>query len=68
MTDSKKLWKIIKREILSANDIETVILKCHLLVETQINAALNSCFGLNIERARLSFSQKLEVLDCRTQA
>ena len=40
------------------------MLKSHLLVETQINVALEFRFGPEIEKARLSFSQKLEVLAC----
>jgi len=64
MTESDKLWKTIERELLRAQDIETVVLKSHLLVETQINVALESHFGPKIEKARLSFSQKLEVLAC----
>lgn len=64
MTESDKLWKTIERELLRAQDIETVVLKSHLLVETQINVALESRFGPEIEKARLSFSQKLEVLAC----
>ena len=64
MTESDKLWKTIKRELLRAQDIETVVLKSHLLVETRINIALESRFGPEIEKAQLSFSQKLEVLAC----
>jgi len=58
------LWKTIERELLSAQDIETVVLKSHLLVETQINVALESHFGSDITKARLSFFQKLEVAAC----
>jgi len=64
MTESDKLWRIIERELLRAQDIETVVLKSHLLVETQMNIALESHFGPEIEKARLRFSQKLEVLAC----
>lgn len=61
---SDRLWKTVERELLRAQDIETVVLKSHLLVETQINVALEFRFGPEIEKARLSFSQKLEVLAC----
>ncbi|MDH3892773.1 MAG: hypothetical protein OEV49_17055 [candidate division Zixibacteria bacterium] len=64
MTESGKLWKTIERELLSAQDIETIVLKSHLLVESQINAALEFLIGLGIEKARLSFVQKLEILIC----
>jgi hypothetical protein len=64
MTTSDKLWKAIQRELVRAHDIETVILKSHLLVETQLNAALEKRIGNNIERARLRFIQKLELLAC----
>lgn len=64
MTESEKLWKTIKQELLRVRDIEMVVLKSHLLVETQINVVLESRLGPGIDRARLSFSQKLEVLAC----
>lgn len=64
MTESRELWKTIERELLRAQDIETVVLKSHLLVETQINVALESRFGPEIEKAQLRFFQKLEVLAC----
>jgi hypothetical protein len=48
----------------SAQDIETVILKSHLLIETQINAALEVRLGSEIDALRLSFAQKLELLAC----
>ena len=64
MNESKKLWKTIERELLRVHDIELVVLKSHLLVETQINVALESRFGPDIEKVKLSFSQKLELLTC----
>ena len=64
MTESRKLWKTIERELLSVRDIETVVLKSHLLVETHLNLALEALFGPSMEKARLSFVQKLELLAC----
>ena len=56
-----KLWKVIEKELLKAQDLETVVLKSHLLVETQINTALENLLNSNIDAVRLSFSQKLEL-------
>lgn len=64
MTESRELWRTIERELLRAQDLETVVLKSHLLVETQINTALERRLGPEIDNARLSFHQKLEVLAC----
>ena len=58
------LWKTIERELLRAQDIETIVLKSHLLIETQLNLALESHFGSDITKARLSFFQKLEIVAC----
>jgi len=64
MNKSTMLWKQIQKELLCAQDIETVILKGHLLIETQINAALEAGLGSEIDSLRLSFTQKLELLAC----
>ena len=64
MPTPDELWKAIERELLRVQDIETVVLKSHLLVETQIGAALQTRFGPDIERAQLRFIQKLELLAC----
>lgn len=64
MTASQQFWRTIERELLSLQDIETIVLKSHLLVETQLNLALEALFGPSIEKARLSFVQKLELLAC----
>ena len=61
---SDKLWKVIEKELLKAQDIEAVVLKSHLLVETQINTALETLLNSSIDAVRLSFSQKLELLAC----
>ena len=37
---TNKLWDTIEKELLKVQDIETVVLKSHLLIETQINTAL----------------------------
>ena len=60
------LWKTIERELLSAQDIETIVLKSHLLIEPQLNLALESHFSSDITKARLSFIQKLEVVEQHT--
>jgi hypothetical protein len=64
MKNSVTLWKTIQKELLRVQDIETVILKSHLLIETQINAALEARLGSEIDAIRLSFAQKLELLAC----
>jgi hypothetical protein len=64
MKNPGTLWKTIQKELLCAQDIETVILKSHLLIETQINAALEARLGSEIDNLRLSFTQKLELLAC----
>lgn len=46
MKNSTTLWKTIQKELLCAHDIETVLLKSHLLIETQINAALETKLGI----------------------
>jgi len=59
-----KLWKVIEKELLKVQDLETVVLKSHLLVETQVNTALETLLNSNIDAVRLSFSQKIELLSC----
>ncbi|GEM_PF-1417409 len=64
MNNTLTPWKIIQKELLRAQDVETIILKSHLLIETQINAALEAGLGSGIDALRLSFAQKLELLVC----
>lgn len=64
MENSSDLWKKIEKEILRVQDLETIVLKCHLLVESQINYALMVTIGSSIEHIRLSFTQKLKLLAC----
>ena len=64
MAKDNKLWKAVERHLLSAQDIETVILKGHLLIETTLNDALKSTIGPDYERIGLRFAQKLELLTC----
>ena len=59
-----KLWKAIEKELLKVQDLETVVLKSHLLVETQINTALETLLNSSIDAVHLQFSQKLELLAC----
>ena len=58
------LWKTIEKELLKAQDIEAVVLKSHLLIETQINTALETLLKSNIDAVHLRFIQKLELLAC----
>jgi hypothetical protein len=64
MGKTDTLWKVVERNLLSAQDLEAVILKCHLLVETQVNAALAAKLGPAIEKVGLRFAQKLDLLAC----
>jgi len=64
MQEANQLWKTIKRELLPMQDLESVVLKGHLLIETQINAALEELISKEIGRVELSFSKKLELLVC----
>ena len=58
------MWKAIQRELLKAQDLETVVLKGHLIVEIQLNASLEAILKSNIDSVRLSFAKKLELLSC----